>query len=226
MSPEPAPPYDPIMVSEEVEPEERERRPGWLTDQLAGDLRDIRDPTVMRALAHPTRLALLETLTVHGPMTATQASDYVDESPSSCSFHLRTLARHGFVEETGEGTGRQRPWRMVQLGNRIHPGNDAGTRAAADALADLYLDRQLARFRRARAEAPSLPEAWRGVTSASEMVTWLTPAEAQQLEDEVMTLLVRYRERLGDPALRPPDSRPVETVYLTYPTEFRAAPPT
>jgi DNA-binding transcriptional ArsR family regulator len=196
------------------------KKPAWFTD----DIREIRDPVTMRALAHPTRLALIEVLTVHGPMTATQASEYVGESPSSCSFHLRTLAKHGFVEEAGGGTGRQRPWRVVTLGTSIEGGDDAGTKAAAETLVDMYTDRQLARFRRARAEASSLPKPWRNVTSSNETVTWLTPAEARALTDEVMTLLMRYRERLADPSLRPEGSRPVETVYLSYPTDFKTPP--
>jgi hypothetical protein len=31
------------------------------------------------------------------------------ESPANCAFHLRTLAKYGFVEEAGGGRGRERP---------------------------------------------------------------------------------------------------------------------
>ena len=80
------------------------------------DRREISDPRALRALTHPTRLALIEALGLHGPLTATEAAEHVGESPSSCSFHLRQLARYGFVEEAGGGTGRRRPWRMTTLG--------------------------------------------------------------------------------------------------------------
>jgi hypothetical protein len=33
------------------------------------------------------------------------------ESPASCAFHLRTLAKYGFVEKAGGGRSRERPWR-------------------------------------------------------------------------------------------------------------------
>ena len=46
-------------------------------------------------------------------MTATQAGEALGESPANVSFHLRTLAKYGFVEEAPGGTGRQRPWRRV-----------------------------------------------------------------------------------------------------------------
>jgi predicted ArsR family transcriptional regulator len=60
----------------------------------------------MRAVAHPVRLALLEALAQHQPMTATQAGEAIGESPTTCSFHLRMLAKYGVVEEAGSGPGR------------------------------------------------------------------------------------------------------------------------
>ena len=83
------------------------------------ELRELTDPLAMRALAHPTRLALLEALADAGSLTATQASDVVGESPASCSFHLRQLQKYGFVEEAGGGTGRQRPWKLAHVGMRF-----------------------------------------------------------------------------------------------------------
>ena len=184
------------------------------------DIRELRDPKDMRALAHPTRLALIEVLTLHGPMTATEASGYVGESPSSCSFHLRTLARHGFVDDTGDGTGRQRPWRIRHLGTSVRTDQegDPGTRTAALTLADLFLDRQVARFRNARSR--QVPPEWRPNVTAHEMVSWLTPDEARQLTDEIMTIMDRYKNRITDPSKRPAGSRPVETVHLSFPTDF------
>ena len=61
-------------------------------------VRDIADARSMRALAHPLRLRLLEYLALRGPLTATQCAELVGESPASCSFHLRQLAKYGFVE--------------------------------------------------------------------------------------------------------------------------------
>lgn len=70
-----------------------------------------RDPGFLRAMAHPLRMRLGQLLAVHGPMTATQLSDLVDESPANCSFHLRKMAQWGFIEEAGGGKGRERRWR-------------------------------------------------------------------------------------------------------------------
>ena len=54
--------------------------------------RAIRDVPSLQALAHPTRLALLEAIGLAGTMTATQASAVVGESPTACAYHLRMLA--------------------------------------------------------------------------------------------------------------------------------------
>ena len=63
--------------------------------------RTLSDPRAMRALAHPPRLDLLELLFAEGPLTASECAARVGDSPASCSYHLRQLARWGFVEETG-----------------------------------------------------------------------------------------------------------------------------
>ncbi|HTW11798.1 MAG TPA: helix-turn-helix domain-containing protein, partial [Solirubrobacteraceae bacterium] len=69
----------------------------------------------LRAMTHPVRVALLEALAVGGPQTATEAAERIGESPTTCSFHLRQLAKYGFVEEAGGGMGRSRPWMVSHL---------------------------------------------------------------------------------------------------------------
>ncbi len=58
----------------------------------------------------------MELLTVSGPLTATELADRLDETPANCSWHLRKLAEHHFVEEAGGGIGRQRPWQVRSIG--------------------------------------------------------------------------------------------------------------
>src|ERR1700748_1596009 len=82
-------------------------------------VRHITDARTLRALAHPVRIALLEALALGGAMTATQVGEQIGESPTTCSFHLRQLAKYGFVEEAGGGKGRARPWRMTTIGMRV-----------------------------------------------------------------------------------------------------------
>jgi DNA-binding transcriptional ArsR family regulator len=182
-----------------------------------GGLRQLTDPRDMRALAHPIRLALLEVLTVYGPLTATQAGELIGESPSSCSFHLRTLARHHFVEETGEGRGRERPWRLVTLGMSITDvdvGSD--TFVAAAALTQIITERQLDRLRQWWVRRRSVDQTWLNATSQTDYIAWLTPDELSEINDTVRDVLARHQDRLSDPSLRPPEAKLVEMLYFSY----------
>ena len=75
----------------------------------------LTDPETMRALAHPARIALWQHLLLEGPATATESAPVAELSPSACSYHLRQLARYGFVEQdqAAAANGRERPWRVV-----------------------------------------------------------------------------------------------------------------
>jgi Helix-turn-helix domain len=58
----------------------------------------LTNPRIMRALAHPARIVIWQHLGLEGPATATECAAVAGLSPSACSYHLRTLAKYGFVE--------------------------------------------------------------------------------------------------------------------------------
>lgn len=183
------------------------------------ELRRVSDAQTLRALAHPTRIALVEALSIQGPMTATEAGEYVGESPSSCSFHLRQLARYGFVEEAGGARGRRRPWKMTSLGmtfSTVHPDSEA--EVAASELSRLIRARQLARYDTWLRTRASYPPAWREAAVDDEHLFWLTAAELAALSKRLTAeLLPLYRERLTDPSARPEGALAVELLVLGYP---------
>jgi len=180
--------------------------------------RRISDADTLRALAHPTRIALLETLVIRGAMTATEASEHVGESPSSCSFHLRQLQRFGFVEEAGGGRGRSRPWRMTELGLSFSTDEgDAATRIAADALYRLVRGRQLERYRLWQETRGSYPAAWRDASLDSQSFAWMTPDELRALGERLVEEIPGLFERIEDPSARPPGALPVELLLLGHP---------
>jgi DNA-binding transcriptional ArsR family regulator len=65
----------------------------------------------VRALAHPLRLKLLDLLRFEGPSTATLLARRLGESSGATSYHLRLLARYGFVVEAAKMDNRERWWR-------------------------------------------------------------------------------------------------------------------
>lgn len=65
----------------------------------------------MRALAHPTRIRILEYLYAHGASTSAQCGEAIGVGQASCSYHLRQLARFRLVERDA-GNGRERPWKL------------------------------------------------------------------------------------------------------------------
>jgi DNA-binding transcriptional ArsR family regulator len=184
-------------------------------------MRRIADAPTMRALAHPIRLALLEALGRGAPLTATEAAEIVGESASACSFHFRMLAKYGLVEDAGGGWGRRRPWRRTDPAGFVFPAvdDDPQTSLAAEALSDLMWGRLLDRARAVLASRPQMTARLEAVTSAAQTVAYVTPGEAEQFTAEMWALISRYRDRLEDPSLRPPDSLPLEVLLFSYPLD-------
>lgn len=183
------------------------------------ELRELTDARTLRALAHPVRIALIEALSTEGPLTATEVGERIGESPTTCSFHLRQLAKYGFVEEAGGGKGRARPWRMTSVGFSFASAHDdPETEIAAAGLSRLLRERQLGRYQAWLNTRASFPREWREAADDSEFAFYLTPAELSQLNEEVMAVLqYRFMERLTDRSKRPPGSALVELLVLSYP---------
>src|SRR5579863_4230460 len=126
--------------------------PGALTNPI-----QLTDPQMMRALAHQARIAIWLHLGLHGPATATECAEVAGLSPSACSYHLRTLARYGFIEEdrASAADGRERPWRARLLAFTMEDRPDTppagrvasrllveNLREAAEEIRTRYLDRK------------------------------------------------------------------------------------
>jgi predicted transcriptional regulator len=181
---------------------------------------EIRDPKMMRALAHPLRVALIEAISSSdtGTLTATEASELLGESPANCAFHLRTLAKYGFLEEAGGGRGRERPWRMRYRRFELSsPGQDPETRLAAEGLATIFIDRWLARARERLMRTLGYPAEWQDAATASETYVYVTAQEAKDLSQAMLRLIEPYEGRRDDASRRPPGSLPYEVLLLGYP---------
>lgn len=173
----------------------------------------------MRALTHPLRLALIELLWREEMINATQAAAVLGESQASCSFHLRQLAKFGFVEEVEAVRGRARPWRLSRRGVRVANVQDDPKAAIAwTALERLLRDRQLDRYRAWLEGRSAFSREWREAAYHSHGVAWLTPEELGSLADRITELITSvFPDRRDDPTARPADALPVELLSIGYP---------
>jgi DNA-binding transcriptional ArsR family regulator len=176
--------------------------------------RRLRDPRELAALAHPVRIGIMELLTVSGALTATELADRLDETPANCSWHLRKLAQHHFVEEAGGGIGRQRPWRVTTVGLAWDEADSSPSeRRAGRALEQMLLARQVSRFHQARAQlSDDDDQEWSEATTCTQSASWLTVDELDEINSEIRAVLECHTDRLGDPSKRPAGSRLCEFV--------------
>ena len=213
------------MTSEQDPAQVRETpEPGGDPEDKRGRLK-LTDPKAIRALAHPVRWALLEAIGQAGTLTATQASEMLGESPANCAFHLRTLAKYGFVEEAGGGRGRERPWRESHDGMslEITPDDPPAMQAAVQALNQVWLDRMLTRAQRSLTSSAAWPKALGETLGVMVSREYVTAEEARELYTEIQQAFGRLfradnlSAKRRDPNLRPADAIPVEFMLLAYP---------
>ncbi|MDL4771727.1 ArsR/SmtB family transcription factor [Actinomadura xylanilytica] len=176
---------------------------------------EMTDPQQVRLLAHPLRQRIAEIMR-KGPVSSTSLARALGESTGATSYHLRQLAKHGFVEEVPElGQGRERWWRAVPGDRRVppHSAQSAEMREAVDKVARLEFASEmemLDRFQRARGGMGELGEA----LLFSFATVSLTPEQVRPFFEDYIALLYRYKARDEDP---PPDAR-------TFHVRFRAFP--
>ena len=188
------------------------------------DIRKITDARTLRALAHPVRIALIEALILGGALTATEAGERIGESPTTCSFHLRQLARYGFVEEAGGGKGRARPWRVTSMGYSFGSfPDDPEAEIASNAVLRLWRERFLGRYQTWLETKAAYPRRWQEAAEDAEHLFYLTAEELKQLVQDLNDLLLpRFRDRLADPSRRPAGAVPVELLMFSFPIEMPA----
>ncbi|MCU7724104.1 helix-turn-helix domain-containing protein [Actinoplanes sp. KI2] len=179
----------------------------------------IADPRVMRALAHPARIEIVEYLNDTGAaVSATEVAGMVGLSPSATSYHLRELAKYDLVEQApSRGDGRERLWRGKSHSVRIDPDLDEpGARAASEALVDLYLHRDQARAVAWLARVTEEPPEWRDLGAIMGQRVLVTADELRELNEKVRDLVEPYaiRKRQADP---PAGVRRVTITYSSIP---------
>jgi predicted ArsR family transcriptional regulator len=178
----------------------------------------LTDPRALRAVAHPTRLKLIALLRRLGPLTATQAGERIDESPAGCSFHLRSLAKWGLVEEAGGGRGRERPWQATASGHEwAARGPSEEVDEAGDLLTRVVVERwfeeALQWVDRRREETHE----WSEASPLGDQMIAVTPAELEDLNRRIAEILEPYAKRVGRLDSQPEGARTVTFIQLGFP---------
>lgn len=180
----------------------------------------IRDPAVLRAMAHPARLAILDYITAGREATATEAAEISGLSPSATSYHLRELAKAGLIEEApGRGDGRERVWRRRTGQFNVDPENPNSpeSRQATMALVDAVLAHEDVQVRRWFAKISEQPGRWSDAVGMYNTRVLVTAEELRTVVGRLMEILAEYEpSSRTDP---PPDSRRVAVQFRVVPTD-------
>ncbi|MFH8559325.1 ArsR/SmtB family transcription factor [Streptomyces sp. NPDC017988] len=186
---------------------------------------ELSDLRVLKALAQPRRQQMLQHLTVHGPATSATLARALGLNTGATSYHLRELARYGFVEERpGSGHGRERWWRAVPGDRRFPPRSRQSpeVRRVMDELNDISYAADLELFEQVRREAGAEPGEWGDAFPYSRGTMRLTVSELREFFEAYIALLNRYKRPDAD---TPADARTVLTRFLAFPAPVPEAAP-
>jgi DNA-binding MarR family transcriptional regulator len=178
---------------------------------------EITDPQVLRALAHPVRLAILDRLQRHGPATATQLSPHVGATPSVASWHLRHLSSFGLVKDWDGAAGRrERWWQAAAKGFRFNLPDDAeGQSAARQLQGEMFAQYAGLPQQWLLRDEPQLDTRWRRLAGLSNTRVVVTAQELRQLEDAIEKLLAPYVRRKANK--QPAGARGVRVLRYVMP---------
>lgn len=167
------------------------------------------DPAILKALAHPLRIEIMAILDREGEQTASQLAERLGQNVANCSFHLRLLEKHGYVERAQQ-RGREKPWRAAHDSRNLTPDpEDPQSVAGATQVASLFVQREAQRITQALQqggpghETPEWVLAW--TVNTSEF--WATAEEMADLVQRIMALTQPFEGRSADPSLRPAGAR-------------------
>ena len=163
----------------------------------------------MRALSHPLRLELLDRLRTEGPSTASLLAQRVGESSGATSYHLRQLARYGFIEELPRQGGRERWWRYRERPVSVAHGERGNRRLLAE-----VLSREAHALDRYLAEGSPDPR-WDRAAFFRSVALRLTVAELEQLGRSIEGLIEPLRR--ADAGDAPAGALPVRLLAFGFP---------
>ena len=158
--------------------------------------RVVDDVDALRAFVHPLRLRLLGLLRLDGPATASELARRLGESSGSTSYHLRQLARFGFVEDDpAQASKRERVWKAAHRGIRV-PGEsfvgDAEKWEVVNRLAHQQIGAWLRAANAFLADPQSWSQEWIGAATTDDWRLRISPERQRALNEEIEAIVDRY----------------------------------
>ncbi|MFI6632469.1 ArsR/SmtB family transcription factor [Nonomuraea fuscirosea] len=187
----------------------------------------LSDPKAMRALAHPARLMILNRLNVEGSATATEVAEIAGITPSAASYHLRMLAKYGFVEDAPlRGDGRERLWKAVgkPVSVGVLPDDQPDVREAKVTLITAFRREANEEAERALANIDQEPEEWRDATLFGRYRIRVDAEELAQLNREIGKLIEPFVVQRRREGVAPKGARVAEAQVNLFPVVARAVP--
>ncbi|WP_345436094.1 ArsR/SmtB family transcription factor [Actinoallomurus vinaceus] len=183
---------------------------------------EITDVAALRLLVHPIRRKIEQCLR-DGPVNSATLARALGESTGATSYHLRQLAKHGFVEEVPElSKGRERWWRAVP-GDRRFPAYSRQTPEVREALSEMVqhnFAELFELFSRFAASRDALGE-WADAFLFSRAALRLTLDEAKEFFEEYIALIYRFSRSAEE---TPPDARLMHVRLLGIPEAATSEP--
>jgi DNA-binding transcriptional ArsR family regulator len=174
----------------------------------------------LKALAHPLRVQLLDTLSTYGQFTASGLAERLGESSGATSYHLRQLEKHGFVREVeGRGTGRERWWERVPGGIALRADgiDDTPTGRAATQTVIRQWERNRSTLLNDFLEHgyDLLSPEWMASTNVSTSNLRVTKEQLKEIVDAYDTFSTALADKYR--GQNPPGSRPVQIHFNAFP---------
>ncbi|WP_156926236.1 helix-turn-helix domain-containing protein [Glycomyces arizonensis] len=154
----------------------------------------------MKALAHPARMAVFDflgTRRIQGfdGATATEIAEVVGMTPSAMSYHLRTLAKAGFIEEApSRGDARERVWRLgfSSFSIRAREGASESEKVVERTMVETFTEQHLRHFRRWLEVRDQVEPELREASTVDTGRLRLTLAEADEYQRRYRELEAEY----------------------------------
>ena len=180
---------------------------------------DLHDAGPMRALAHPLRLRILGTLRMEGPKSVGMLVEATGAASGSVSYHLSTLAKHGFVVPAPEleRDGRERWWRAAHEMTSWRSEeflDDPERREASDAMRRAVLESYQRELLAAVDAELDLEPEWIAASDSSDGAAQLTIDEFRELTADLAAVHQKWWGKRREPQ---PGTRPVRWITHTFP---------